>query len=86
MKVAQCRLLSQSCLFCHAVSCAIGFELTDVTDVVRKRKKVMKEKRKLRDKMKLKMVIPGDQIEVGNDNEMFSLQSLRSCKVNWWFL
>jgi len=42
----------------------------------------MKEKRKLRDKMSLKMVIPGDQIEVGTDNEMFSLQSLSSCKVS----
>ena len=41
----------------------------------------MKEKRKLRDKMSLNMVIPGDQIEFGADNEMFSLQSLRSCKV-----
>jgi len=42
----------------------------------------MREKRKLRDKMSLKMVIPGDQIEVGNDNEMFSLETLRTCKVN----
>ena len=53
-----------------------------MADVVRKRKKVLKEKRKLRDKMSLKMVIPGDQIDVANDNEMFSLQSLRSGKVN----
>ena len=52
-------------------------------DVIRKRRKVMREKRKLRDKMSLKMVIPGDQIEVGNDNEMFSLETLRTCKVNW---
>jgi len=52
----------------------------------------MREKRKLRDKLSLKMVIPGDQIEVSTDNEMFSLRSLRSCKVNcfswrsskWW--
>jgi len=42
----------------------------------------MQEKRKLRDKMSLKMVIPGDQIEVGNDSEMFSLRSLRTCQVN----
>jgi len=42
----------------------------------------MKEKRKLRDKMSLKMVIPGDHIDVGNDEEMFSLRALRSCKVN----
>jgi len=43
----------------------------------------MKEKRKLRDKMSLKMVIPGDQIDVGHDSEMFSLQSLHSCQVTY---
>jgi hypothetical protein len=41
----------------------------------------MKEKRKLRDKMSLNMVIPGDQIEVGDDMEMFSLKQLKSLKV-----
>jgi hypothetical protein len=41
----------------------------------------MKEKRKLRDKMSLNMVIPGDQIDVGDDAEMFSLKQLKSLKV-----
>lgn len=45
----------------------------------------MKEKRKLRDKMSLNMVIPGDQIEVVDDMEMFSLNKLKSLKVHHIF-
>ena len=41
----------------------------------------MKEKRKLRDKMSLNMIIPGDQIDVGDDLEMFNLKTLKSLKV-----
>ena len=41
----------------------------------------MKEKRKLRDKMSLKMVIPGDRIETSDDIEMFNLKNLQNKPV-----
>ena len=37
----------------------------------------MKEKRKLRDKMSLNMIIPGDQIEQTTDSAMFDLEKIK---------
>ena len=52
----------------------------------RKRKKVMKEKRKLRDKMSLNMVIPGDQIEQTTDVATFDLEKIKHKHVRSSFI
>lgn len=41
----------------------------------------MKEKRKLRDKLNLNMVIPGDSIEMTDDIDLFNLKKLKSKHV-----
>ena len=43
----------------------------------------MKEKRKLRDKMNLNMVIPGDVIDAGDEIELFSLKAVKTKKVKF---
>ena len=43
----------------------------------RKRKKVMKEKRKLRDKMSLDMISPGDTLGITDDPDLFNLTRLK---------
>ena len=47
----------------------------------RKKKKVQKEKRKLRDKMSLKMVIPGDQIDIADEGNLFDLKHVKTGQV-----
>ena len=48
----------------------------------KKRRKVMKEKRKLRDKMNLHMVHKGgDQMDIGEDMELFNLKKMKSKQV-----
>ena len=42
----------------------------------------MKEKRKLRDKMALNMIRPGDTLEVTNDMELFNLKQLKKKHVS----
>ncbi|XP_013399943.1 pre-rRNA processing protein FTSJ3 [Lingula anatina] len=44
----------------------------------RKEKKVRKEKSKLRHKMDLKMIIPGDKIDMSDDLELFKLNKIKS--------
>ncbi len=41
----------------------------------------MKEKRKLRDKMALNMVIPGDTLEVTDDMELFNIKKIKKKHV-----
>jgi len=56
----------------------------------RKRKHIMKEKRKLRDRLALKMVLPGDvhdheTIDGGrNDQGLFDLEKIRTKKVDFY--
>jgi len=50
--------------------------------LARKKKLASKEKRKLRDKLKLNMVIPGDRIEALDDIELFNLNSVKTQQVN----
>lgn len=47
----------------------------------RKKRKVQQERQKLREKMNLKMVLPGDTKDMEQDAEMFSLSNIRSKKV-----
>jgi hypothetical protein len=47
----------------------------------RKRKQVMKEKRKLRDKMELQMIHPGDHIEELDDVDLFNIKKIKSKHV-----
>lgn len=51
-------------------------------DAKRKRKKLLKERRSLQEKMKLKMVIPGDSgpSQIENKN-LFSLDQIKSVQV-----
>ena len=42
----------------------------------------MKEKRKLRDKMALNMIKPGDALEVTNDMELFNLKQIKKKYVS----
>ncbi|ESO12619.1 hypothetical protein HELRODRAFT_159187 [Helobdella robusta] len=46
-------------------------------DKKKKHKKVMNEKRKLREKMALQMVIPGDSIQATDDIDLFSFNSVK---------
>ena len=46
----------------------------------------MKEKRKLRDKINLKMVIPGDHIEMTDDIDLFSAKKIKSQQVGSVFV
>jgi hypothetical protein len=58
----------------------------------RKRKHIMKEKRKLRDRLALKMILPGDihdheTAEGGkNDQGLFDLEKIRTKKVCFIFI
>ena len=41
----------------------------------------MKEKRQLRDKMSLNMVIPGDQLDITDDISLFDLKKIKNKQV-----
>ncbi len=51
----------------------------------RKKKKVMKEKRKLRDKMALNMIIPGDTMQVTDDLELFNIKKIKKKNVSYQY-
>ena len=42
----------------------------------------MKEKRKLRDKMALNMIQPGDTLQVTNDMELFNIKEIKKKHVS----
>ena len=56
----------------------------EITLFIRKKKKVMKEKRKLRDKMALNMIIPGDTMEVTDDMELFNIKKIKKKHVSFY--
>ena len=43
----------------------------------------MKEKRKLRDKMALNMIIPGDTMQVTDDLELFNIKKIKKKNVSF---
>lgn len=49
--------------------------------VPREKRKVQKQRQKLQEKMKLKMIIPGDTKGMETDMEMFSLANIKSKQV-----
>ena len=49
--------------------------------VPREKRKVQKQRQKLQEKMKLKMIIPGDTKGMEMDMEMFSLANIKSKQV-----
>ncbi|KAK3751812.1 hypothetical protein QZH41_013289 [Actinostola sp. cb2023] len=49
-------------------------------EVKRKKRKVQLQRQKLREKMRLKMVLPGDMKEIEEDAEIFSLANIKSKK------
>lgn len=57
------------------VSCAEGFSL------IRKKRKLLKEKRKQRERVELKMDLPGVSIADNTDSSLFSLSSIKKQKV-----
>jgi len=48
----------------------------------RKKRKVLKEKRKLREKINMKMENPNDIHDLQGDNEIFSLNKIKTKKVS----
>ena len=52
----------------------------------RKNKKVAKEKRKLKEKINLKMEMPNDTHDIVGDNEIFSLAKIRTKKVKLFLI
>lgn len=56
--------------------------------VFRKSKKVSKEKRKMKEKINMRMENPNDQHDIVGDNEVFSLAKIKTKKVwtNFLFL
>lgn len=49
---------------------------------IRKKKKLLKERRKQRERVALKMDLPGVSIADGGDSSMFSLSTINKQKVN----
>ena len=61
--------------------CVLNFVLNVV---VRKLRRAAREKRKLRDKMALNMIIPGDTITQTDDIALFNLRKIKSKHVSVW--
>ena len=51
----------------------------------RKKKKAQQEKRKIQERLRLKMVLPGDTKDIQADQEIFSLENIKSKKVGSMF-
>ncbi|KAJ8374384.1 hypothetical protein SKAU_G00049640 [Synaphobranchus kaupii] len=55
----------------------------EVAELRRKKKKLLKERRKQRERVELKMDLPGVSIADGNDSSMFSLSAINKAKALW---
>lgn len=55
-----------------------GLKDEEIANVKREKRKVQKQRQKLQEKMKLKMIIPGDTKGMETDMEMFSLTNIKS--------
>ncbi|KAJ8278332.1 hypothetical protein GJAV_G00086470 [Gymnothorax javanicus] len=55
----------------------------EVAELRRKKKKLLKERRKQRERVELKMDLPGVSIADDNDSSMFSLSSIKKAKGLW---
>lgn len=55
-----------------------GLKDEEIANVKREKRKVQKQRQKLQEKMKLKMIIPGDTKGMETDMEMFSLANIKS--------
>ena len=44
----------------------------------------MREKRKIRDRVQLKMIIPGDKPDFAEEDELFSLRVTKAKKVSFY--
>uniref|UniRef100_A0A665WIC2 pre-rRNA processing protein FTSJ3 n=1 Tax=Echeneis naucrates TaxID=173247 RepID=A0A665WIC2_ECHNA len=53
----------------------------EVADLKRKKKKLLKERRKQRERVELKMDLPGVSIADGNDSSLFSLSTIKKKQV-----
>lgn len=54
---------------------------SELKELKRKKKKVRRKKMKLQQQMNLKMILPGDQMDVGEDMEMFALNKIKNKKA-----
>ncbi|KAG7488092.1 hypothetical protein MATL_G00030780 [Megalops atlanticus] len=55
----------------------------ELAELRRKKKKLLKERRKQRERVELKMDLPGVSIADGNDSSMFSLSAINKAKALW---
>lgn len=59
---------------------SVKFKLDDVSNI-RKKRKLLKERRKQRERVELKMDLPGVSIADTGDSSMFSLNTIKKQKV-----
>lgn len=52
--------------------------------VCRQKRKVQQQRQKLQEKMRLKMILPGDTKDMETDMEIFSLANIKSKQVEFW--
>ena len=65
---------------CYKHWCMKFLETKKIYFFNRKKKQILKEKRKLRDKMNLNMIIPGDK-QIDEDREVFHLGEIKKQQV-----
>ncbi|XP_054710443.1 pre-rRNA 2'-O-ribose RNA methyltransferase FTSJ3-like [Uloborus diversus] len=64
----------------EAVKEAEDIELSKLQDAKRKKKKILKERKKLHDRMNLKMIIKDDEPVIQEDRELFKLDQIKNPK------
>lgn len=69
-----------------AVKAAEELELSKLQEAKRKKKKILKERRKLHERLNLKMIIKDDEPIIDEDRELFALSQIKNPKVNIYTL
>lgn len=64
-----------------AVKAAEELELSKLQEAKRKKKKMLKERKKIHDRLNLKMIIKNDEPIIEEDRELFTLSQIRNPKV-----
>lgn len=64
-----------------AVKAAEEFEQSKLQEAKKKKKKILKERKKIHDRLNLKMIIKDDEPIIDEDRELFTLSQIRNRKV-----